>query len=66
MRKSKKVQKKNCFKVIHLCNSAENGEKYRLIKKVAKETVSETHAKTYEGFYKELRTKIGDLQNCKE
>ena len=52
--------KKNCFKAIHLCNSAENWEKYRLARKEAKKVVSEARAKAYEGFYKELGTKAGE------
>ena len=48
------------FKVIHLCNSVENWEKYRLAKKDAKKAVREARAKAYEGFYKELGTNAGE------
>ena len=52
--------KKNCFKAIHLDNSSDNWEKYRLAKREAKKAVSDARAKAYEGFYKELGTKAGE------
>ena len=56
----KTKHKKDFFKAIHLCNNAENWERYRLAKKETKKAVSEACNKAYEEFYKELGTKGGE------
>jgi hypothetical protein len=44
-------EKKESFRRIHLDRSADNVERYKVVKKTAKRTVSEARGQIYDGLY---------------
>jgi DNA-directed RNA polymerase sigma subunit (sigma70/sigma32) len=50
-------EKKEYFRLIHLDRSADNTERYKVVKKTAKQTVSEGKDQMYDGLYQRLGTK---------
>jgi hypothetical protein len=52
-------EKKECFSHMHLDRSADNVERYKVTKKTAKQAVSESRGKMYDGLYQRLGTKEG-------
>ena len=53
------MEKKECFKYLHLDKSAANIEGYKLAKRVAKRAVSVAKGKAYDDLYQRLGTKKG-------
>jgi hypothetical protein len=53
------MEKKECFKRMHLDRSADNIERYKVAKKTAKRVVSEAIGQMYDGLYQRLSTKEG-------
>ncbi|XP_071677275.1 uncharacterized protein [Lolium perenne] len=53
-------EKKDCFRCLYLDRSAANMEMYKVAKKAAKRTVSETRGQAYEDIYQRLNTKEGE------
>jgi hypothetical protein len=53
-------EKKECFRCMHLDRSVDNIERYKVSKKTAKRTVSETMGQIYDGLYQWLGTKEGE------
>jgi hypothetical protein len=53
-------EKKECFRRMHLDRSVDNIERYKVSKKTAKRTVSETMGQIYDGLYQWLGTKEGE------
>jgi hypothetical protein len=51
------MEKKKCFKRMHLDRSTDNVERYKVAKKTAKRTVSEARGQMYDGLYQRLGTK---------
>jgi hypothetical protein len=51
------MEKKECFKRMHLDRSADNVERYKVAKKTAKRAVSEGRGQMYDGLYQWLSTK---------
>jgi hypothetical protein len=62
MRRCKKAikEKKECFRRMHLDRSADNVERYKVVKKIAKRAVSEVRGRMYDGLYQRLGTKEGE------
>jgi hypothetical protein len=52
--------KKECFRCMHLDRSVDNIERYKVVKKTAKRTVSEARGQIYDGLYEQLGTKEGE------
>jgi hypothetical protein len=52
-------EKKECFSHMHLDRSVDNVERYKVTKKTAKQAVSESRGKMYDGLYQRLGTKEG-------
>jgi hypothetical protein len=52
-------EKKECFRCMHLDRSADNVERYKVVKKTAKRAVSEVRGRMYDGLYQRLGTKEG-------
>jgi hypothetical protein len=44
-------EKKECFRRMHLDRSVDNVERYKVVKKTAKWTVSEARGQMYDGLY---------------
>jgi hypothetical protein len=44
-------EKKECFRRMHLDRSANNAERYKVAKKIAKRVVSEAMSQMYDGLY---------------
>ena len=53
-------EKKECYKRLFLDRSADNIEKYKVAKKIAKRAVSEAKGRAYEDMYQRLNTKEGE------
>ena len=53
-------EKNECFKRLHLDNSAANIEGYKLTKKATKRAVSVAKSKAYDDLYQRLGTKEGE------
>jgi hypothetical protein len=53
-------EKKECFTCMHLDRSMDNVERYTVIKKTAKRTVSEAMGQMYDGLYQWLGMKEGE------
>ncbi|KAG2548716.1 hypothetical protein PVAP13_9KG219900 [Panicum virgatum] len=53
-------EKKECYKRLFLDRSADNIEKYKVPKKIAKRAVSEAKGRAYEDMYQRLNTKEGE------
>jgi acyl-CoA hydrolase len=53
-------EKKECFRRMHLSMSADNVERYKVAKKIAKRAVSEVRGQMYDGLYQQLGTKEGE------
>ncbi|RLM65645.1 uncharacterized protein C2845_PM16G14840 [Panicum miliaceum] len=54
------IEKKECFKRLHLDKSAANIESYNLAKRVAERAVSVAKGKAYDDLYQRLATKEGE------
>jgi hypothetical protein len=54
------MEKKECFRRIHLDRSTDNKERYKVTKKTAKRAVSEARGQMYDGLYQQLGTKEGE------
>ena len=54
------IKEKECFKRLHLDNSAANIEGYKLAKRVVKRAVSVAKGKAYDDMYQRLGTKEGE------
>jgi hypothetical protein len=52
--------KKVWFRCMHLDRSVDNIERYKVVKKTAKRTVSEERGQIYDGLYEQLGTKEGE------
>jgi hypothetical protein len=50
-------EKKECFRRMHLDRSADNVERYKVVKKTTKRAVSEVRGRMYDGLYQRLGTK---------
>jgi hypothetical protein len=53
-------EKKECFRSMHLHRSVDNVERYKVAKKTAKWTVSESRGQMYDGLYQRLGMKEGE------
>jgi hypothetical protein len=53
-------EKKECFRSMHLDKSVDNVERYKVVKKTAKRTVSEARGQIYDGLYQRLGMKEGE------
>jgi hypothetical protein len=53
-------EKKECFRHMHLDRSANDVERYKMVKKTAKRAVSEARGRMYDGLYQRLGTKEGE------
>jgi hypothetical protein len=53
-------EKKECFRRMHLDRSADNVERYKVVKKTAKRAVSEVRGRMYDGLYQRLGMKEGE------
>jgi hypothetical protein len=53
-------EKKEYFRRMHLDRSADNVERYKVVKKIAKRAVSEARGRMYDGLYQRLGTKEGE------
>jgi hypothetical protein len=53
-------EKEECFRHIHLDRSVDNVERYKVVKKTVKRTVSETRGQMYDGIYQRMGTKEGE------
>jgi hypothetical protein len=53
-------EKKECFSCMHLDRSADNVERYKVVKKIIKRVVSEARGWMHDGLYQRLGTKEGD------
>jgi hypothetical protein len=53
-------EKKECFRCMHLDRSADNIERYKVVKKTAKRAASEVKGRMYDGLYQWLGTKEGE------
>jgi hypothetical protein len=53
-------EKKECFRRMHMDRSVDNVERYKMVKKTAKQPVSEARSRMYDGLYQRLGTKEGD------
>jgi DNA-directed RNA polymerase sigma subunit (sigma70/sigma32) len=56
-------EKKEYFRRMHLDRSADNIERYKLVKKTAKQTVSEGNDQMYDELYQRLGTKEEEKDN---
>jgi hypothetical protein len=54
------MEKKECFKHMHIDRSADNVEQYKVLKKTVKRAVSEARGQMYDGLYQRLSTKEGE------
>jgi Zn ribbon nucleic-acid-binding protein len=54
------VEKKECFKCMHLDRSVDNIERYKVAKKTVKQVVSEERGQMYDGLCQRLGTKEGE------
>ena len=54
------IKEKECFKRLHLDNSATNIEGYKLAKMAAKRAASVAKGKAYDDLYQQLGTKEGE------
>jgi hypothetical protein len=50
-------EKKECFRCMHLNKSADNIERYKVVKKATKRVKSKARGQLYDGLYQRLRTK---------
>jgi hypothetical protein len=53
-------EKKECFRRMHLDRSADDVERYKVVKKTAKRVVSEARGRMYDGLYQRLGMKEGE------
>jgi hypothetical protein len=54
------MEKKECFRRMHLDRSADNVKRYKVTKKTTKRAVSEARDQMYDGLYQRLGTKEGE------
>jgi hypothetical protein len=53
-------EKKECFRCMHLDRSVDNVERYQVVKKTVKRTMSEARGQMYDRLYQQLDTKEGE------